>query len=526
MDNEARGMAGAARRVADANTKSAGKVSFITRMIADGQWAGLDAAYVFDASTDTYVDLTGSGRDLTVTETVTLMGALGAKGDGVTGKLLGIGNASALTRALQDDCAVSLFVTKAGNQTAHLGRSATGSGQFLINAGPATISARLHTATAVDSTAVENTLGATTVWRAAGDAGKVHFAKDASYLGSVASTSAAPAAQTLAVLNNATAFCTDTVFAVLIGKGVTQAQATRRNRWLRELAVAHGWNAPPAVVDLGARNALTSAVHADGLGSAVGKGITGTGLCPDGSGGFWVGIGGTTKSSDTTSDCGVRHMNADRTVIADYLLAAPGSSLKTAFDALGITDTSQFSVQGVACLPSGNALFLAKDTVSTNSRVVEIQLDGTYVRSFSVFAGSNGLAYDRATSLAGVLGTSIGWRNAVTGLSTARPGGVATTGLVGGSRDHIWITDDGQWMIATTGVNDTAGVVEVYSLVNEWNCPVRLRTLTLTDTRAIEGACIVGDALYVNSDQYFHEPTGGYPGLNLFQSYSAAGLIA
>lgn len=492
---------------------------FIADMTADGQWATLDAAYVFDPAAGAYEDLTANNRDLTVTATVTQTPGRGVYGDGVTGKLLGLGAANALTNGVETNVALTVMVTKAANQSNHLGRSAA-SGQLLINAGPTTIATRLHAAAAA-SIAVSNSVGATTVWRDPTDLGQAYFAKDATYLGKVASTSAAPNTSVLAILNSNAAYCTDTVFAVLVGAGVTQAQALRRNAWLNELARSRGWRSIPAIGDMGARSAQSAVTHPDGTGSTAGKGITCTGLCPDGSGGFWCGNDGRGEPADTTFDCGVRHYtDATLASFTDFYLSA--GALGTHFSGLGIA-TNVMSVQGVSVLASGQIQFVAKHPGGANSRIVRMNADGTNVSSAATTNSANGLAFDPVQGLTGLLSTNVGWYEPNAWALTARTGGTNAT-TMGGQKDHLWIDPTGAWMLVSGGSNGVPGTVEAWSLINDRGCPIPVRSLTLTDTLAIEGICIVGSTLYANSDQYFHPPGAG-TALNLLQTYDATGLL-
>lgn len=504
---------------------------FIADMTADGQWATLDAAYVFDPGTGAYEDLTANNRDLTVSGTVTQVAGRGVVGDGATGRLLGLGAVNALLNAAQNDVAVTVMVTRAGNQIAQLGRSGA-SGQFLIAAGPLEIGARLHAASAA-SINIENSVGATTVWRDPAEVGQVHFAKDDAYRGKVASTSVAPNTNVLALLNSNTGYSTDTVFAAMIGKGVTEAQALRRNGWLNRLARSRGWRPIPPIQQLGLINPISVSVHPDGtaVGSRTGKGPTVTGLAKFRAG-FVVGIDGRGLWNDTTFDCAIRVYDdySSAATFRDYPLAEPGSALKAHFDGLGLS-TAQTSVQGVAGLSSDVVGFIAVDTTGTNTRYVRATFTGDVITGVTSVAlsGANALAYDPIVDRIAVSGSFISWRDPATAATVGRPDGAAQTQDLLGSIDHITITDDGQWMLLTGGDNNAPGTVTIYSLVNEWGTPIPVRQAQLAKAFATEGPCIVGGLMYLNSDQGFHVPTlpdgAPEPDENQLQVYPTTGFF-
>lgn len=486
---------------------------FIADMTADGQWSTLDAAYVFDPASGAYEDLTSNNRDLTVTATVTQFSGLGVKGDGVTGKLLGLGALTGLVNGTQNDTAVTFMITKAGNQLGHMGR-VNAAGQLTLALGPIDISVRLQASANVSAGDVSNSVGASTLWRT--QSGTIHAAKDQSYLGSVSSTSATPTASPIAILQNNTTYSTDTVFAVLVGKGISQAQALRRNSWLNQLAQSRGWRPIPAVRDMGTISAVSSVAHPDQTEFVP------TGLFPDGSGGFWSCNDGRTDEADTSFNGGIRHYtDATLASYTDFRLSS--GALATHFSGLGISTTT-LSVQGGCLLASGQVQFVCKDTAGSNSRVVRMDADGTNVSSWATNSGSNGLCFDPVQGLSGLMGGAfISWRDPTTGTVTARTGGAEYTSTQG-LRDQVWISTDGEWMLTSSGNNDEAGILTSWSLVNDWGCPVAARFVRLGDTFAIEGVCAT-DLLYVNSDTGFHKPTPPRPQVSQMQTYPIGELF-
>jgi hypothetical protein len=137
----------------------------------------------------------------------------------------------------------------------------------------------------------------------------------------------------------------------------------------------------------------------------------------------------------------------------------------------------------------------------------------------------NGLTYNAATDLIGLVGSTLTWRSKTTGILSSPAGGTNQLTL-DMQPDQGWVDPTGNWLLISGGPNDAGGILHVWSLANQWGCPVHTKTVTLTDARAIEGVAIVGSTLYVNSDQYYHPATGGYPVLNQLQTYDATGLLA
>lgn len=490
---------------------------FIDLMTADGQWATLDAAHVYDPAAAPYTDLSAGGHNLTVTPTVTQVPGLGAKGDGVAGKLLGLGALNALVNGTQNDIAVTFMITKAGNQIGHMGRVAA-AGQLTLTLGPVDVVVRLQTATTpASSFAVSNSVGAITLWRTA--SGTVEAAKDGVYLGSIASVSATPTASPIAIMQNNATFSTDTIFATLVGKGITQAQALRRNGWLIQLARGRGWRPIPAIQNMGTLTATVSLTHPDQTE------LVPTGLWSDGAAGVWCGNDGRTDELDTTFNGGVRHY-PDATNLATYTdFRLNVGALATHFSGLGISTTT-LSVQGGCRLASGQIQFVAKDTVGTNSRVVRMDADGTNVSSWATSSGANGLCFDPVEGLVGLMGsTFISWRAPTTGVLTARTGGSDLTSTQG-LKDHATITDDGQWMLTVGGPNNAPAILTIWSLVNEWGCPVPVRQALLGNTLAGEGPCIIAAGLAANSDTGFHEPDLPGPQVSEMNVYPTTGMFA
>lgn len=220
----------------------------------------------------------------------------------------------------------------------------------------------------------------------------------------------------------------------------------------------------------------------DASGGTVGEGFTCTGLCPDGSGGLWVGNDGRSEAADASHEPSLVRVSMAGAKLDEIIL--PGT--------MG-------SIQGVTRDSTDGTLFFA---AFTEGKVYHYTTAGVDLADGFTLSGVNGLTYDSGRDR---LWVSVG--NAVTRRTKA---GVVEfsrsmpTGLISGIdhmhhdavRDILWIAGD------LSGSN--VGIIMPYFIDRDYfGSPV----ISFADVTAPEGVIVDGYNVIYASDGYFHATT-------------------
>jgi len=212
----------------------------------------------------------------------------------------------------------------------------------------------------------------------------------------------------------------------------------------------------------------------DSSGGAVGKGFSCTGLAYDGTN-FWVGNDGRDVEGDVTFAASLVKISPAGAKLDEILLSP-----------LGITE----SVQGIGYDTSDDSIWCIS---TVDSKVYNITTVGAVASSF-VVATVNGVTYDSIRDRL--------WCNAGSSLTRrAKDGTVEFTKTMLTTPDQIYHDPVRDWIWCVYGGNGEDGRALLYDITLD----KFIGNAVMAEAKAIESCVIVGDVLYVTSDEYFHQ---------------------